>query len=122
MTKNKEKDKKKKRVSITGICCVCSTHHQLLQLQELHPAAPSPGHQGVAVGVEEDQAGQLGGGALLLVLQQGRRLLLPVADDQGDLSWAEGLETSARWSDVALIPTVWPTQSCMEQFADKQEM
>lgn len=98
------------RVSITGICCFHLTHHQLLQLQELHPTALGPGRQGVAVGAEEDQAGQLGGRALLLVLQQGRRLLLSVTDDQGDLSWVEGSEASARWSDIASISTVWPTQ------------
>lgn len=96
-------------VSGRRICRFHLTHHELLQPQELHTAALGPGHQGFAVGVEEDQAGQLGGEALLLVLQQGRRFLLPVADDQGDLSWVEGSETSARRSDLASIPTAGPT-------------
>ena len=37
--------------------------------------------------VEEHQAGQRGGHALLLIPQERLHLLFPVADHQGDLSW-----------------------------------
>jgi len=64
-----------------------SAHHEMLQFQNLHLAVLRPLDKRVAEVVEENQAGELRGHARLLVLQQRRGLLLPVADHQRDLRW-----------------------------------